>query len=417
MWARDVEQGGIRLLRFVSLTGISFSPGSRGATVTLLGITQILAWGSSYYLPAVLAAPIAADTGWPLSLVVGGLSIGLVVAGLVSPMVGSRIGHGEGRRVLAASSAFLALGLACIGSSSALPIYMLGWIIIGAGMGAGLYDAAFAALGTLYGLDARRTITALTLFGGFASTVCWPLSALLLEQFGWRGTCFAYAAIHLLLTMPAYLLLFPRAHDRGRTVPIADRTIRLIASGQVASFLLLGASISLAALISTTLSVHLLTILQADALTLAEAVAFGAMVGPSQVSARLVEMFIGRHYHPIWTKLAATSLVTAGIVLLWAGAPLIAIALVLYGCGIGIESIARGALPLALYGAEGYGARMGRLALPSLVAQAVAPFLGAFLLERGGADLTLGVLVALAALNVGLVLLLQRLVRNELRPA
>ena len=382
---------------------------SRAATVTLLGITQILAWGSSYYLPAVLAAPIAAETGWPLALVVGGLSLGLVTAGLVSPAVGSRIGRGQGRWVLAASSLFLAIGLLCIGSATALPLYMLGWSVIGIGMGAGLYDAAFAALGTLYGAEARRTITALTLFGGFASTVCWPLSAYLLEQFGWRGTCLVYAGIHLLLTMPAYLLLFPPTHVAGGVASVAERATRLIAQGQLGSFLLLGASISLAALISTALSVHLLTILQADGLTLAEAVVFGAMVGPSQVSARLVEMFFGRRYHPIWTKLAATSLVTAGICLLWFGAPFIAVALMLYGCGIGIESIARGALPLAIYGADGYGARMGRLALPSLVAQAVAPFLGAFLLASGGADLALGVLASLAALNVSFVLVLKGL--------
>lgn len=391
--------------------GFSSWHGSRAATVTLLGVTQILAWGSSYYLPAVLAAPIAADMGWPLSLVVSGLSIGLVIAGLVSPAVGSRIGRGQGRWVLAASSLFLSLGLLCVSSAASLPLYLLGWIIIGLGMGAGLYDAAFAALGTLYGLDARRMITALTLFGGFASTVCWPLSAYLLEQFGWRGTCLAYAGIHLFLTMPAYLLLFPRGHGAGGGTPVTARITRLVVAEQLSSFLLLGASISLAALISTVLSVHLLTVLQAGGMTLGSAVALGAMVGPSQVTARLAEMFLGRHYHPIWTKLASTSLVTAGILLLFTGAPFLALGLILYGCGIGLESIARGALPLALFGAEGYGARMGRLALPSLVAQAVAPFLGAFLLAQGGPHAALLVLVALAALNVGLVLILKQMRR------
>jgi hypothetical protein len=385
---------------------------SRAATVTLLGVSQILAWGSSYYLPAVLAAPIAAETGWPLSLVVGGLSLGLVVAGIVSPVVGSRIGRGQGRWVLGASSLFLGVGLLCIGSATTLPQYMLGWIIVGLGMGAGLYDAAFAALGALYGLEARRAIAALTLFGGLASTVCWPLSAYLLEQFGWRGACLAYAGIHVFLAMPAYLLLFPSAGP-GAIPSASTRDAPLIASGQLASFLLLGVSISLAALISTALSVHLLTILQADGMTLAQAVTFGAMVGPFQVSARLVEMFLGRHYHPIWTKLAATSLVTAGICLLWLGGRLIGVALMLYGCGIGIESIARGALPLALYGADGYGARIGRLALPSLVAQAAAPFLGAVLLQLGGAALALSVLAALAACNVALVLLLRAVAFGE----
>jgi hypothetical protein len=145
---------------------------SRGAVVSLLGVTQILAWGSSYYLPAPLADAIADDTGWSLTWVVGGLSIGLVAAAIGSPQVGSRIGGGRGREVLSLSAIFLACGLFTIGLTQSLPVYNAGWILIGIGMVGGLYDAAFATLGALYGMDARRTITALTLFGGFASTVC-----------------------------------------------------------------------------------------------------------------------------------------------------------------------------------------------------------------------------------------------------
>lgn len=389
---------------------------SRGAVVTLLGLTQILAWGCSYYLPAVLAGSIASETGWPLWFVVGGLSLGLVVAGLVSPAVGARIGRGQGRMVLAASSVFLAAGLILLGVSSSIPIYLLAWTLIGAGMGAGLYDAAFAVLGTLYGLQARRTITALTLFGGLASTVCWPLSAFLLDYVGWRGTCFVYASIQFGLSLPAYIILLPspRAVER---IPagITHQTKPLIGAHQQLDFLLLAASVSLAALISTTLSVHLLEVLQAGGLSLSGAVALGALVGPSQVTARLVEMIFGSRYHPIWTKLAATSLVTIGMFLLWNGPPLLALGLMLYGCGIGLESIARGALPLILFGADGYGARMGRIALPSLVAQAVAPFLGAFLLQIGGAQLTFVVLFSLAAANVSLVLLLRLRTRRATR--
>jgi hypothetical protein len=384
---------------------------SRGVTVTLLGVTQILAWGSSYYLPAVVAGAIARDTGWSLTWVVGGLSLGLVAAGLVSPEVGRRIGQGFGRTVLAASAMLLASGLLCVGLATTLPVYLAGWIVIGAGMGAGLYDAAFATLGTLYGLEARRTITVLTLFGGFASTVCWPLSAYLLEHLGWRGTCFAYAAIQLGFSLPAYLLLLPSPAPALSAASLPSEakqpTSRLIEPRQLPCFLLLGLTISLAALISTTLSVHLLTLLQADGTGLSTAVMLGAMVGPAQVSARVVEMILGRHYHPIWTKLAATSLVTVGIVLIWTGMPLRTIGLLFYGCGIGIESIARGALPLALFGAAGYGARMGQLAFPSLIAMAAAPYLGAVLMQQGGADLTFSILTALAAMNVALVLMLR----------
>ena len=157
---------------------------SRPAVVGALGVTQILAWGSSYYLPAVLAGPIAKDTGWPLAWIVGGLSLGLLVAAIVSPRVGRAIDREGGRRTLALSAIAIGAGQIGMALSPTLPAFLASWLVIGAGMGAGLYDAAFATLGRLYGNDARRAITTLTLFGGFASTVCWPLSAMLEAHIG-----------------------------------------------------------------------------------------------------------------------------------------------------------------------------------------------------------------------------------------
>ena len=149
-------------------------------------------------------------------------------------------------------------------------------------------------------------------------------------------------------------------------------------------FLLMAATITLSSVISTTLSVHLLTVLQAKGLTLAAAVGLGALVGPSQVAARAVEMVIARYHHPIWTKVASTSLVAAGLAALWIGVPIIPLALALYGAGIGLESIARGTLPLAVFGPERYPVVMGRIAMPSLIAQAAAPSIGTALIEAGG---------------------------------
>jgi MFS family permease len=162
---------------------------SRPIVITALGLTQILAWGSSYYLPAVLAEPIARDTGWPLSWVVGGLSLGLLMAAIVSPRVGTAIERHGGRPVLALSAIAIGTGQLGLALAPNLAAYIAAWLVIGVGMGAGLYDAAFATLGRLYGHDARAAITTLTLFGGFASTVCWPLSAFMLSTIGWRGAC------------------------------------------------------------------------------------------------------------------------------------------------------------------------------------------------------------------------------------
>jgi MFS family permease len=251
----------------------------RGIVISGLGIGQIFAWGSSYYLPAVLAKPIVDDTGWPLAWVIGGLSIGLLVAGLVSPWMGRTIARRGGRPVLMASTVLLAAGLCMLALAPSIPVYLSAWVVVGIGMGAGLYDPAFASLGRLYGEAARSAITTLTLFGGFASTVCWPLSAFLVIHFGWRGTCFAYAAFNLAILLPLYGVALPREaeHAAPRAVTVAIRKearepgvrqTRLL-------FIVLATAITMSAMISTLLSVHLLTILQSRGVGLTAAVALG----------------------------------------------------------------------------------------------------------------------------------------------
>jgi MFS family permease len=385
----------------------------RRTIVAALGVTQIMAWGSSYYLPAVIAPTVAAETGWPLAWVVGGLSLGLLIAGLISPYVGIAIEKRGGRNVLAISALFIGIGQIGLAAAPNLIVYIAAWLVIGLGMGAGLYDAAFATLGRLYGHGARSAITSLTLFGGFASTICWPLSAFLMGEIGWRGACLTYAAVQLLIALPLYLLILPRgvAGSAGQ----ADQNMVMASTPRTRStpvMVILAITITLAAVISSTLSVHLLTVLQSSGMALAAAVGLGALVGPSQVGARAVEMVIARYHHPIWTKVVSVGCVAIGVSALWMGMPIVPLALAFYGAGIGLESIARGTLPLALFGASGYARLMGRLAMPSLIAQAAAPSMGALLIEQAGAHGMLAVLSALALVNVvlvgGLVLLLFR---------
>lgn len=154
----------------------------RWPVISALGVVQILTWGSSFYLLSVLAAPMSKDTGWPLGWIIGGLSLGLLVAGLVSPRVGAFIGEHGGRPVLAFAAIALALGLTGLALAPNVAAYLAAWLLAGLGVGTGLDDPAFATLGRLYGAEARPAITTLTLWGGFASTVCWPLSAFLVEQ-------------------------------------------------------------------------------------------------------------------------------------------------------------------------------------------------------------------------------------------
>ena len=384
-------------------------PVSRPVTLTALGIAQILAWGSSFYFPAVLAQPIVADTGWSFGWVVGGTSIGLLVAGLIAPRVGIVIDRKGGRPVLAASSLLYAAGLLGIGVAPNLSIYLLGWVVVGLGMGSGLYDAVFAALGKLYGREARTAITNLTLFGGFASTVCWPLSALLAQSVGWRGACLVYACLHLAVSLPLQMAVMPplsaaspdRAADRGSESHKAGPAVPQ--SRELTVLALLALVLTISAGVGSIVVVHLLIFLQARGVDYALAVTLGTLFGPAQVGARVVERLFGTHYHPIWTMVASCVLMLVGLSMLLAAFPLPALTILLYGGGYGIMWIARGTLPLALFGSDRYATLMGRLAFPSLIVQALAPSAGALLIEAYGAGLTMAVLTGFAALNVAAV--------------
>jgi len=377
----------------------------RRIVVTALGVTQIFAWGSTFYLLAVLAPSVARDTGWGYDRVVAGVSVGLLVAGIVSPRVGRFISTHGGRPVLAAGALLLAAGLAALGLAPTLPFYLAAWAIVGFGMGAGLYDAAFSTLGNIYGSNARSAITSVTLFGGFASTVCWPLSAYLVQHIGWRETCFIYAAIQIALALPIHLFALPRGRHIGAS-DAGDKPPVRLRPGEHGAFAILAAVVTIGAAILSTVGTHLLPLLQARGLELALAVGLGTIIGPAQVGARVVEMLAGRHYHPVWTMVASAVLVAISAVMLFAGFPLVALAIVLYGAGNGIGSVARGTVPLALFGAERYPVLMGRLALPLLVAMAVSPYLGGLAFQQGGADWTLAMLAALALTNVVLVIAL-----------
>ena len=389
----------------------------RRRVIAALGVIQILAWGSSYYLLAVLARPIAEETGWSYAWVVAGVSLGLLVAGGVSLRVGRTIEARGGRQVLGASAVLLAAGLLVMAAAPVVPVYLAAWLLIGAGMGAGLYDAAFSTLGRLYGAGARGAITQLTLWGGFASTVCWPLSAWLVEAVGWRGACLAYAGLHVAVTLPLALTVIPR---EARRTPEVRSEAALTGGGQRRDggmIWMLGGLLTIAGVIAAIWSVHLITLLQAGSVSMAGAVALGALVGPAQVAARVVEMASGSRHHPIWTMAAAAMLIAAGLGLLWYGDGAPAVALIAYGAGNGIWSIARGTLPLALFGPRGYAELMGRLAMPSLIAQALAPSIGAVLIVRFGADFTIGTLAVLAAVNLVGVAILWAMARARTRDA
>ncbi|MDO9521295.1 MAG: MFS transporter [Pseudohongiella sp.] len=370
---------------------------------------QIFAWGSTFYLPAILAPSIAEETGWPLVWIIGSLSIGLIVAGLVSPTVGNRIDKKGGRWVLTLSCALLSIGLVITGLSTSLWMYFAGWLILGIGMGSGLYDAAFATLAQIYGLKARSAITTLTLWGGFSSTVCWPLSVWMLGLFGWRATCLIYAGILLLVCLPLIRKVLPaRVRIANRPRVNSKKTPLQLSDLERKQMRLLSCSLMIAGAIGALVSVHLLLVLSGRGLSIEQMVALGALIGPAQVAGRLLEAANKERHHALWTLTVSVSLTAVGLLLLATGFELTAWAIILYGAGNGIFSIAKGAMPLFLFGSDRYARIMGRLALPSLLAQALVPALVAWLLAGFGPLPTLVLLAALGLANIVVVVLIWR---------
>jgi MFS family permease len=371
---------------------------SKARVVTVLGTTQTLAWGSSYYLPAILAAPIAEDLGLSRALVFGVFSGSLLLTALLGPAAGRAIDQRGGRDVLALSNVIFALGLFLMAFAHGLPMLALSWFIIGIAMAMGLYDAAFAALAGLYGKDARSSIVGITLFAGFASTVGWPLTALMEVEWGWRGACLGWAALHFLFCLPLNRFLIPQAPPPPPKVaapPLSAEESRERKRDMILlAFVLASASFS-----STALGAHLPGLLQSAGTTLAAAIAAGALMGPAQVAARVVEFTMMRKMNPLFSaRIAAGAHPVAVALLLMLGAPFAALFVISQGAGNGLLTITRGTLPLALFGPVGYGQRQGFITAPARASQAFAPLLFGLLLDDyGAASLWLTALLGVAA--------------------
>ena len=349
-----------------------------------LGTTQTIAWASSYYLPAILARPMAAAAGLPPEAVFLAVSAALGIAALLGPAVGRAIDRSGGRSVLVASNLLFAAGLGCCAAAEGPLLLALGWAAIGVGMAFGLYEAAFAVVTRLAGAAARAPITGVTLIAGFASTVGWPATAAMEAALGWRGACLGWAALHLALCLPLHLWLLPRTPPPARPPPPPPSAED--ARQDRRAMALLGLAFGAVWFSSSAMAMHLPALLLAMGATLPAALAAAALVGPAQVGARVLEFALMRRIGPLASARAAALGHPAGVVLLAAGgvgwsAPFA----LLHGAGNGIMTIAKGTLPLVLFGPAGYGRRQGWIALPARLAQAAAPVAFALLLSGLGA--------------------------------
>lgn len=366
---------------------------NRTLTVASLGIAQTLAWASSYYLPAILAVPMARDLGVSTPTVFAAFSVALVVSALLGPAAGKAVDRYGGRPVLATNSIVFAAGLAAMAMAQGPVGLFAAWILMGVAMSAGLYEAAFAALVHLYGKGARGAITGITLIAGFASTVGWPLTAWLELEWGWRTACGVWAGLHLMLALPLNWSLPSEPAQRDPAAALVTPALQAASApalqphqSTARASVLLALAFAVTWFISTAMAAHLPRLLQAGGVPLATALVFAGLVGPAQVAGRLLEYRLLRRIHPLVSARLAGLMHTLGaMAFLVFGVPAGALFTVLHGAGNGVLTIAKGTLPLVLFGASNYGARQGLLMVPARFAQALSPYLFGLAIDRFGA--------------------------------
>jgi len=387
----------------IALRRLAFGP---ERAVVVFAVTQILCWGMLIYPPVLTMPDLTAARGWSLAFGMAGFSLALVISGLLSPTIGGLIDRHGGHLVMAPGALAGALGLLLLAGTDSRTLYFVAWALIGVAMASNLYDPAFATLARLFGASARRQIIFVTFAGGFASTVGWPATHLLLEHVGWRGTYFVFAAVLALVVAPLHGFALPR---QAAPAPVAATASPHLVPDQPLRpegrpFLLLAIAFALHALILSGVTSNLLAMLQRGGLDAGTVVTLGALFGPAQVVARLVDFLFAGRTHPLWIARGAIALMAFAFAMLAFAGVSVAVAglfCVAFGAANGVMTIARGSLPLLMFGPQGYGRVIGRIARPALFVQASAPFVVAAAVERfsDAAVIEVGMLCALAGLG------------------
>jgi MFS family permease len=381
----------------------------------VLGVTEVLAWGALYYPPVLTIPMIAAERGWSGSFTMSGFSAALLTGSAVAPTVGRTIDRRGGHVVMTIGSLAGAVGLVALTLAAEPVAYIAAWMLLGAAMAATLYEPAFATLGRIFGAAARRPITLLTFVGGLASTVSWPVTQFLLQAHGWRGCYLVYAALLACVAAPLHAFALPRKRaEPGVTAPTGKGSY--LFSGPTLpphgrTFLLVMAGFAAYAFIPSGLAAHLLAIFQRAGIDPVTAVVIGMLFGPCQVLARLAEFSFGARAHPLNLARFALALMASDFAMLAIAGiftPSAALFYVLFGASNGLITIARGTVPLALFGAAGFGAVVGRLAAPWLVMQAAAPLVLAIVAERLSDAAALTLTAACAVVALGCFLAIRR---------
>lgn len=372
-----------------------------------LAIAQILLWAGSFFIISVLGAPIMKETGWSQQMVYGVLSLSLFVWGILSAFIGKMIHRSAHDGILSYSGVVMAAGLIIIGLAHSFVVFACGWLVIGVAMAMGLYDALFASLGKKYGNNANQSIVQITVISGFAPTVSWVSVSFLVSHFGWRNACFLYALILLFAIFPLYRWAFGSSVKKANSVyekSMTETAPHVPLRSPVFYLLLLYFTIG--AILMTGMEVHLIEILLTKNMPMATAISIAALLGPSQVGTRVLDMVLPKRT-PQKTAIVTACAIFAGLLLLAAHPKIAFLGIIIFGLGNGMRTILKGILPMSVFGQKDYALIVGKLGGLPLFAQAATPFVGSFLIQQFSVPVFLGILCLLAFVNIFVAVLIR----------
>ncbi|MDM9620052.1 MFS transporter [Rhizobium sp. S96] len=397
----------------------SFSPRT-ARTVAVLAVTQLIGWGTSFDMLGVMGRVIAPDLGLANEIVFGGLTVMMIISALMGPTTGRWLGRYGAARVLAAASLVFAAGLALLAAANGIVLYVLAWILIGGGGALGLSAPAYTAVVEREGPNSKRVIAILMLFTGLSSAIFWPVLSLLNDAVGWRSTFLICAALQFCICLPLHLFALPApivSHTEGAAAHTAP--LPLSPAKQRKAFLLIAAATTISTFVTFGVSPSLLEIFRQSGASPALAIQLGSARGVIGISARFMDMLLGKRGNPILSAAMGVSLMVLSflmMIVLPPSTPLLVAFILLYGFGSGVMTVARALLPLALFSPRDYGLQSARLSLPQNLANAVAPVVFTAILDRAGAGMAIATCAVLAVLSLGFVMMLMALVRGVTQP-
>ena len=385
-------------------------------TVIVLAVTQLIGWGTTFDMLGVMGRIVAPDLGLPNEVAFAGLTIMMTVSAIAGPATGRWLGRYGAARVLSAASLIFALGLLLLAAASGIVLYAAGWIVIGLGGALGLSAPAYTAVVEREGLNGKRVIAILMLFTGLSSAIFWPILTLLNEAVGWRLTFVVCAALQFFICLPLHLFALPKpsaTHVEGAAAEIAP--VPLSKMAQRKAFLLIAAATTITTFITFGISPSLLEIFRQSGASPAFALQLGSARGVLGISARFLDMLLGRRGNPMLSAAMGIGMMASSFLIMLAASPstpLLISFILLYGFGAGVMTVARALLPLALFSPREFGLQSARLSLPQNLANAIAPVIFTAILDRAGTGPALATAAVLAALSLVFVLMLMALVRG-----